>query len=329
MIYNFRIDRTKRAFLREQLLNKSILYQGWGAVPLTDEKFSVKTVTHYKLKSKHLPNNLKRMRQFKKGDVLMVPHFPGRGYLTLLIVAADYPDCYVWNDNSENSLNHGIRVSEVYGLDKSISMYHFSLVKWYGKLPGMRMPVYKAGDLAEPVEQLLTVLRNNPEYIFEKSTVTEYLESLAEQPLNRMQEQLYHLNASRSALSFEKMCEHLIERYGYELVKRNCFDRDGGDADAIFFNHGEHETPFGPAKSYLFVQIKKHRGTTREHAFHQLIKIMQTKSDLTPATGCVITLADSFAEEALKLGSDEGIRSINGPELCGMINDKVLGRIGV
>ncbi|TFD97071.1 restriction endonuclease [Jeotgalibacillus sp. R-1-5s-1] len=319
MIFNFRIDRTQRDFLKTKLISENIIYQGWGKNDLADKQFSVETESYYNLKTKRIPNNLKKIRTFVQGDILIVPHFPSDGCMSILVVEGNYPNNYTWQPGQVRDLNHGIKIKEAYGLNGTISIYHYLLVKWYGKLSGMRLPITEMRQMDDIVHKLLGILRQDPDHQFEKSTMTDYLENQTSLLLKTLQDQLYHLDASRSDLSFEKVCENLIEQYGYECVDRNCYDGKGGDADLIFLKKSDQGSPFETGDSYLFVQIKKHRGETDEQAIRQLTQIMQSKLEYAPANACAITLADTFSPAAQSLADDTGIKTITGPELCRLL----------
>jgi hypothetical protein len=87
------------------------------------------------------------MKAFKDGDVLLVPHFPENGLVTIAVVDGDYPGCYEWKVGQPRHLNHGIKVKKVYGLQGEISMYNQRLVEWYGKLSGLRLPIKPWGQV--------------------------------------------------------------------------------------------------------------------------------------------------------------------------------------
>ena len=79
MIYNFRIDRENREFLKKELINENIIYQGWGNFSLNEDNFISKTKNHYYLRTTRIPSNLTKMKNFHDGDILLIPHFPKEG----------------------------------------------------------------------------------------------------------------------------------------------------------------------------------------------------------------------------------------------------------
>ena len=324
MIYNFRIDRSKRPYLKEQLLETNMIFQGWGEISLSDDQFVRKTKEYYQLRSTRIPNNLKRIQSFRDGDTLLIPHFPQDGCATILVIDGDYPNCYRWHTTRPHHLQHGIKIRQAFGLDANISMYHHSFVKWYGKLSGLRLPIIPIHEMEETVDEIIDTLIDNPATIYEKSTMDDYMSVQVQALLDSLRSQLYHLNPSNSSLSFEKVCENLIEQFDYFLAERNCYDGEGGDADLVFKKETKDSSPFEIGESYLFVQVKKHKGTTDEHAVKQLIKIMDSKKEYTPANGCVITLADTYSEKAITMAEDAGIKLINGFEFCKLLASNAL-----
>ncbi|MHC8965595.1 restriction endonuclease [Priestia aryabhattai] len=324
MIYNFRIDRENRDFLKQELINKNIIYQGWGNFSISEDNFIKNTQNFYSLRTTRIPSNLIKMRNFHDGDILLIPHFPKDGCGTFLIVNGEYPANYKWKLGNKHHLNHGIKVKEIHGLNGNISMYHHLLVGWYGKLSGLRLPILPIETVAETIEKLISELRNYPETVFTKSTIDDYLTAQTKTLLINLREQLMVLNPSNGSLSFEKVCEDLISQYGYKLIQRNAYDKQGGDADLIFEKKNETASPFEIGESYLFVQVKKHRGETDDKAVNQLIQIMDSKKEYTPSYGCVISLSDNFSENAMSKAEDAGIKLINGIEFCKLLSNNAL-----
>jgi Restriction endonuclease len=315
MMYNFRIDRSQREFLKRELEENSVLYQGWGQYDLTSDRFIEETKKHYKMKSTRTPSSLSKMKAFKDGDILLVPHFPENGLLMIAVVDEDYPGCYNWTVGQPRHLNHGIKVKKVYGLHGEISMYNQRLVEWYGKLSGLRLPIIALNGLEETVSEMVTLLEADPDVRFGKSSMDDYLADQTDKMLDSLLDQLQRLSPSRSDLSFEKVCEDLLLRHGYDFVRRNYYNGKKGDADLVLKKKNSSHSPFEVGEYYLFVQIKKHRGETDDHAVDQLINIMGDGNEYSPSRGCVISLAESFSEAALKKAAKAGIQMINGPEI--------------
>ncbi|MCA1054144.1 restriction endonuclease [Rossellomorea aquimaris] len=328
MIYNFRIDRSQREFLKRQLQENSVLYQGWGQYDLSNDTFIEDTKIYYQLKSTRTPTSLSRIKSFKDGDVLLVPHFPEKGLVTFAVVAGNYPGCYEKTEENPHHLNHAIKVKKVYGLNVEISMYNQRLVEWYGKLSGLRLPIITLNHLEDAITGMVKLLESDPETRFGKSSMNDYLGNQTDMMVESLLDQLQRLSPSRSDLSFEKVCEDLLLRYGYDLVRRNYYNGKKGDADLVLNKKNQSHSPFEVGEYYLFVQIKKHRGETDDHAVNQLINIMEDETDYLPARGCVISLAESFSEMAVMKAGDAGIKLINGPEITKLLAHNALSQVG-
>jgi hypothetical protein len=329
MIYNFRIDRSQRDFLLEELNKNRILYQGWGNFSLDSDSFVEDTKTYYSLKSTRTPSSLVKIKSFKENDMLLIPHLPENGLVTIVIVDSDYPSCYKWKTGQPNHLNHGIRVKKVYGLNGNISMYNHMLVEWYGKLTGLRLPVLALSNMDETAQELINILEADPEARIEKSSMNDYLSDQTNRLIDTLLSQLQQLSPSRSDLSFEKVCEELLTHYNYETVRRNYYNSKNGDADLVLKKLHNSHSPFEIGEYYLFVQIKKHKGETDDQAVDQLINIMEDDTEYFPAKGCVISLAETFSESAIIKAAEAGIQMINGATITKLLAQNELSKVNI
>ncbi|WP_370295764.1 restriction endonuclease [Rossellomorea marisflavi] len=326
MIYNFRIDRSKRDILKKGLNDASMIFQGWGQHSLQNDRFTQETQSHYRLKTARTPNSLSRIKSLKDEDILLIPHFPDKGQISLAIVDGHYPECYEWVEGMPHHLNHGIKVKKVYGLQGEISMYNHRLIEWYGKLGSLRLPIIRLKHMEDTITEMVKMLDHDPDMAFEKSTMDDYLAKQTDQMLDSLLDQLQRLSPSGSDLSFEKVCEDLLLKYGYKLVRRNYYDGKKGDADLVLIKEHSAHSPFEIGEYYLFVQIKKHKGETDDHAVQQLITIMEDEAEYVPSKGCVISLAESFTETAEAKAEEAGIKMINGSELTRLLAQNALSQ---
>ncbi len=62
----------------------------------------------------------------------------------------------------------------------------------------------------------------------------------------------------------------------------------------------------------LFVQVKKHTGTSDAHAVEQLLRMMRREPG---ADGCVMTLAEKYTTKATALAKKEDILLLNGKSI--------------
>ncbi|RKD34178.1 restriction endonuclease [Thermohalobacter berrensis] len=306
MIYNFRIDRSCREDIINRIKTEKTLSQGWGGgdynLSLEDEDFVNRCYEHYKLNSTRIPTNLTRIREFKDNDIIVVPHLPEDRKVTFLIVDEDYPNCYEYVKNDKTHQNHRIKIKEVYGLEGNVEIYNEKLVNWYGKLQWMRLPILPIDKFSKDINEIIDNLRKNPSLKFKMTELDEYLLNKKDELVNKLKEDLRKINASNSALSFEKICEKIIKDNGYEIKRRNVYDKTGGDIDLECIRNRNDISPFESGEVKLFVQIKKHKGETDEYAVKQVSKFMDKNPE---ADGCVMTLADKFSDNAIKEANEK------------------------
>jgi len=319
--YNFRFDRRATAELLRRARDEKQLSQGWGggdacALPLTDPDFVSNCTAHYGLASTRIPTNLTRIRDFKDGDVLVVPHLPEHAKVSLHVVEGDFPTCYSYVEGDATHLNHRVKLKCSYGLDGNISIYNVALAAWYGKLQWRRLPVLPIEEHAPAFSSVADTLARDPTARFDKSELTEFLDAAVADAVGAFRDRLAQVNPSRSDISFEAICEHLLTRASYTIDRRNVYDGKGGDVDRVCKRRRTERSPFESGEVTLFVQVKKHKGTTGRGAVDQLIAMMKKEPG---ADGCVMTLADGFSEEAVSLADDHGIVLMNGGTICRLL----------
>jgi predicted ATPase len=147
MIYNFRFDRDALVEILRRLCEGNFLSQGWGGGDnnldisrLSKELFIRHCQEYYGLKS-NTPRNLSKIYDFKNGDILVTPHLPEPGKVSLHIVEGDFPACYYYLEHDDSHLNHRIKIRKSYGIDGSISIDNFELALWRSKLQSLRLPI--------------------------------------------------------------------------------------------------------------------------------------------------------------------------------------------
>ena len=330
-IYNFRFDRNRRPLVLERLKRDNFLCQGWGGgeqggLSLLLEggdfvwqgkrhcnDFARQCMDRYEhLQTTRIPTNLTHIQLFRDGDWLVVPHLPQNGKVSVHVVDGDFPECYSYMSSDPAHLNHRIKIKASYGLDGQVSIYDSRLAPWYGKLQWMRLPVLPKNEYRGIFSDIIGTLEREPDTEFRRSELGDYLAQITERMLVVLHGELKELSPSNSAISFEKVCEQLIVDHGYTVVGRNQFNREGGDIDLRCVRERSNLTPFEGGEVTLFVQIKKHTGTTDVAAVKQLLSMM---TDEPEADGCVMSLADDFTPDAKKLAEDNGVLLLNGDSI--------------
>ena len=324
MIYNFRYDQNCRTDILERLKDNKVMSQGWGGgttnldLRREPDTFVRDCFECYKpqgMRTTRVPTNLLRVRQFKDGDLLVVPHLPERSRVSMLVVEGDYPKCYEWQLDDDHQ-NHRIRIKAAYGLQGNLSIYNLALATWYAKLQWLRLPVLAIPEHQEAFTFLMRELDKSPTALFAASGLDDYLGRMMEDTIEKVLSKLRDINPSVGPISFEAVCEKLIRTEGYEVVDRHRYDKEGGDFDLRCVRSRSLGSPFEAGDVNLFVQAKKHVGTTDEYAVQQVLKMME--KDPT-ADGCVMSLCDVFSEAAKDLAKQNDILLMDGSSICRLL----------
>ena len=320
MIYNIRHDRCKVAEILNRIRKEKQLSMGLGGghdadLDLRKDGFVAKTVDYYGLQTTKTPSNLSRMSQFKDGDILVTPHLPEYGKVSIHIVNGSFPDCYRYcppSDSDGSHESHRILLKKSFGLNGEISIYNTRLIPWRAKLQSLRFRVLPIPQFVEPFSAIVREMEQDSTSQFDRSDLDDFLKSLSENVENLITKKLEELPPT-GAMSFESLCERLLSATGYRIIRRNYYDKQGGDVDLICVRSRSDVSIFESGEVRLFVQIKKHRGKTNEKAVQQVIKMLKEDPD---ADGCVMSLADGFTEDAENLADNNGIVLLDRHDIC-------------
>jgi hypothetical protein len=327
MIYNFRIDRSQTPEVLRRLTDDQMLSQGWGggvanSLSLLSPDFISATKQAYSLTSTRLATNLSRMAQLKDGDLVVTPHIPSEGRVSIHVVDGDFPACYHYQVSDETHLNHRIHVKESFGLEGNVHMRNAELGPWYSKVPWLRLPVLAIGQYEALFTQLLVGLKGNPSKEFGVSELTDFLDGLAQKVERLVHAELGKMPPSAGNCSFESLCANMLESHGYTVSRKNFYDGTGGDVDIVCERSRSDSSPFEIGRTKLYVQVKRHFGVT-DHAGVNQLRQMISKAD---ADGCLITLAEDFSESARALADEDGIRLIDGHEFSRIVLQAIASR---
>ena len=324
MIYNIRHDRDQTVEICGRIRRDGRVSQGWGGgeeggLDLRDYDFVGRTYRHYELETTRIATNLSRMMDFRDGDILVLPHLPDYGTVSLHIVDGDFPDCYEYEQADPIHLNHRIRVRKSFGLDGQISVRNVELRAYHARLPYLRLPVLPIPDLEDTFNNIISAMSSDraaPDRRFTASTLDDFLAKAAEKVASCVAEQMQAIPAIGGGISFEAVCERILVTNGYRIVARNQFDGRGGAADLVCTRVRSELSRFETGDVTLYVQIKKHQGETDVDAVRQVISMLQGRPD---ADGCVMSAADGFTNEARKLAKKHGIALLNSIEICRLL----------
>jgi len=331
MIYNFRIDRNNRDEILRRIKEISLLSQGWGggeegglSLIENEDNFQYLVQKRYELNTTRIPTNLTKIRGFKDNDIIVVPHLPEDRKFSIFVVDGDYEDCYIYNETDDLNLNHTIKIKEAYGIDGNLSMYHSLVASWKGKLQWMRLPILPINQYKTEFHQLLSELRDNSNLEFGKSSLQEHLEIIHTETLKFLSRKLQNISPSGGEINFEAVCEYVLMHNGYEITKRNEYDGEGGDVDLVCVKEKADISPFEQGEETLYVQIKKHKGTSNKKGVEQLLNMLNKNSR---ANGCLISLAENFSDDAVTIANENGIVLINGLDLSDLLIAVMTDRI--
>lgn len=325
MIYNYRFDRRLLSEITERIRTNHVLSQGWGGgndinLNIVNKDFVEKCTAYYELATTRVPSNLTRIRDFKRGDLLVIPHLPAHGKVSIHVIADDFPKCYNYVVDKDHQ-NHLLSIEKSYGLDGSISIYHLGLTSWYGKLQWLRLPILPIPQHEVAFCNIIDEIEKSPTIKFEPSLLAEYLNSLREELIHKLNSKLQEIKPSGAEISFESVCEQLLKAAGYKISARNQYNSEGGDVDLHCVRDRSDVSPFEAGQTTLFVQVKKHTGNTDEWSVQQLLGMIKQEPT---ADGCVMSLGDSFTQEAQELAEKNGILLMNGDVICQLL----LGELG-
>jgi hypothetical protein len=327
MVYNYRFDRNLRDEIFQRLRQEHVLSQGWGGgneanLDVRNPDFVTQCTRFYKLATTRVPTNLTRMSNLKRGDLLVVPHLPGHDKVSIHVVADDFPTCYQYVPGDENHQNHRIKIERSYGLDGEVSIYNVRLARWYGKLQWLRLPLLPIPQFEADFRNIIGQLEQTPGHSLEASKLSDYIKDMGCRVMDQLKKELRGISANNGPISFEAICERLVNSNGYRVVRRHQYDSAGGDVDLECVRERSDVSPFESGEILLFVQVKKHTGTTDELAINQLLKMIEQKPE---ADGCVMSLGDAFSETARKLAENNGILLMPGETVCRLLLEEITG----
>ncbi len=326
MIYNFRHDKDRSDLITARILKEGQLSQGWGGGPneanldIKQSNFVKECVRYNELKTTRIANNLCRIKDFKDGDVLVTPHIPEYGSLSIHEVKGDFPDCYTYISNDKSYQNHRINLRKSIGLqpNQKISIYNVNLADYCAALRYLRYPVLPITQFKSIFKEIVYEFNNNQQQQFGASELDDYLGKLAGESVAGLIKKLRKIAPSGGGISFENLCERLLVSQGYQIVNRRIFNKKGGDVDIHCQRTRGEYSLFESGDVELYVQVKKHGGKTDAQAVQQVLDmIVERNSDRV--SGCVMSAANEFSRPARRLAEDNGIVLLGKREICSLL----------
>ena len=320
MIYNFRHEKTLSEKITQRIIQHGELSQGWGGgtvinLDLRKPGFIENCVAYHELERTNIPSNLTRISAFTDGDLIVTPHLPEKGRLSIHIVKGDFPHCYRYDENDDSHQNHRILVKQSIGLENVISIHNRDLVWYHSALRSLQLPVIAIPQF-DLFLDIVKEFTDDPEKRRDASSLEQYLAKLANLVTLALTENLRNLWPAGGEISFESLCERVLVSNGYKILRRRWFDRQSGDVDLVCQRSRDELSVFKGREDLLYVQVKKHRGQTDEEAVNQLLRMMDSDSK---ADGCVMSLADGFTDDAKSLAKNNGIVLLNKNQICALL----------
>jgi hypothetical protein len=119
---------------------------------------------------------------------------------------------------------------------------------------------------------------------------------------------------------FKKLVKRYMGDNGFEILKSNSYDRQGGDIDLLCSKDIQADTPFEPKIINLTycIQIKKHKNLSNSTGVHQLIKMEENlnleRSNIVQKI--LISLAEGFTEDCIDLAEEKNVLLLSGVEFA-------------
>lgn len=321
MVYRWSVDLDARSEIISRIEEEGLLSIGWSGnethLRISDADFVANCKKRYKLKTTRVAKSLTKIRDIRKGDILVTPHLPCDGYVSFHIASDDFCHSYNYQPNDVTHLGHRIKISRSYGMDGSISLGAFELLSWQAKLRWLRLPVL---ELKRHYKSLFTGMISSIEAgrrnKFKPSILEKYEDKIRNNLLSGIQKALSEVSPSGGIISFKRICERLIISYGYKIITRNMCEREGGDIELLCARDTAGPSPFGDGLT-LVVQIKIDLDTSSEHSVKQVLQ-MATQYKYRTADCCVMSLAHRFSKDAETLSKNNGVVLLNGSDIAVM-----------
>ena len=314
-VFVFRI--ADNDFVKSEI-EKGRLRQGWGnstsdltdttlekwVESQTDAKPFEDDYKYYASKYK----NLVKMLDIKAGDILIIPKVPDYNTFTVCQASGRYtftePDGFDGNDYYHTIPINTATIREFnYHANEKCKIIH-------AKFRAYQSPINRVWN--ETVVQAVNNLISSNSVISELSTADIVKEIKDDIFKTSAIDRFRNLGNHET----EKMVQLIFENMGYEFIGSNSYDRKGGDADLIFADNsfselmdaGENSSEIS---SKIFVQVKNKYGTDNNDIAGVKQLIQRTENE-NAAAKILISTADCFTQECVKLANQNNILLING-----------------
>ena len=324
--------------LRNELLNNHLLRQGWGTYDMQInqdyEGFKAGWQTHWEkdlsdkvMKARY--SNLRYMLEIEPGDYIVVPKVSVREeFVCKSFVIAKCKAKYRFSVLEEaKDFGHIIEVEDVFSCSYNKDINSQSIKS---KFRAYQSPLNRVRneEFKKAVDTLVCLHSEKPEE-FEKES-NDFITMVGNATVDNRKQ---YLNSVKMAMqkidnkNFEYLINELFVKNGYDLVRGNFYDREGGDADLIYecFNKNSlmyniYDICDDVTMPRIYVQAKNKKNTDCAAivGVEQLLKIKE-KVKAKNAILIVINLTDTFTEDAKIKASENGILLINGDTFASLL----------
>lgn len=315
-VFVFRVN-CEEDFIKTEL-KEGRLRQGWGwdgtnLINAQKDKWVTKQCEkdkfdgnekYYKTKF----NNLKIMLDIEEGDIIIIPKMPTSSQFTICKAAGKYEFKNPVGYNRDD-FRHVIPID----VDSKREFYYLGneyCRNIHAKLRAYQSPVNNVWN--EKIQDVAKKLANE-NISGEEMKLSKVIEDIKSNCFDKTLGDLRDLGNK----DIENTVKLIFEKLGYEYIRGNSFDNNGGDADAIyrdvslseFFEVASNSAEIG---RQIFVQIKNKGGEDKDdiHGVEQLIT--RTEEETSPVK-ILISTADKFSKECEKLANENDVLLIDGP----------------
>jgi hypothetical protein len=328
-VFIFRTSEGDKPFIWSEL-QQGRLRQGWGCegsslgsqqrpiaedhwiqamVVAAKERFGFDWTEAQARKRYRIHRNMLRM---SPGDLVLVPRVPTPGEFSLVRVTETYrfelPKGY-------HDFGHIIAVdpSSVESIGHHSSYTARTIVR---KLRGYQSAVNNVYD-REFIGAVTSLLEGSPSTPKPSTTVKDAPELLAEirEPLLRN-----YLDGLKKMTprDVEQIVSKVFEGAGYELVRGNQYDREGGDADLVMLHKLPLIGDLTQSKLSVFVQVKSKWGRD-ESDWKGVLQLAQIAADNLQSLKILVSTVDEFSPRCVETAEQENVILVNGPQLADLL----------
>ncbi len=296
-------------------LKKGILRQGWGnsTSQIRDENGNDKPYEDWRLEDSNRKktkfNNIRKLLEINKGDIIVIPKVPHHDTFTICQANGDY---YFDLNHDIDDFGHCIPI-DVTTL-KEFSYHtnrHAEIV--HSKLRAYQRSINFVGEYQEDLINAMNELLSH-DTNFKNETASDLIKIT-------LKENLIHEFSNYSPHRIEDVVKDIFQNAGYMFMRKNKFDKKGGDADLIFSK--PIEILGNNDESYtIYVQVKNKKGNidyNELEGLNQLDQIVESDEIDKDYKKILISTIHDFQDNTKIEAQNRDITLINGNQFAELI----------